>query len=234
MQGGAEFLEFAFSAIIATSLPVWAVGAFAMLLLHRQLKNRHPEVWADVGGSIFNQSIGKDIRFWKFLFSSQHTLMEDARLSRLVVLVRILSICFIFLLLALCLVIALIQSGVGHVVEVAPSRMEADGDTSSNVTFRVSEVFYPIAALLMAHLATRYFFMRHLRRNHQETWESLGSPSLFLNNTPMTNLRVAWFLLTGRHRKLGDPKLSLYVYAIRLMLALFLCILLVSGVFGIV
>ncbi|MBA4210369.1 MAG: hypothetical protein C0454_12650 [Parvibaculum sp.] len=230
MQSGTEFLEFAFSAIIATSLPVWAIGVIAILLLHRQLKNRHPAIWTEVGGSIFNQSLGKEIRFWKFLFSSQHTFMEDARLSRLVVLVRIFWICFAFLFLAGCLVIALMQIGVSHVVKVEPARMGGDGDTPLSVSNKVSYLFDIALGLTLIHLATAHFFMRYMRRNHRETWEALGSPSLFLNNTPMNNIRTTKFLLTRRHRTLDDSRLSLYVYVIRLQWASVLCLVLVLAV----
>lgn len=156
--------------------------------------------------------------------------MEDARLSRLVVLARIFSICFTFLLLALALVIALMQGGASHVVEVAPSQMGGDGDAPLSVSNKVSYLFDIALGLTLIYLATVHFFMRHLRRNHRETWEALGSPSLVLNNTPMSSIRMGKFLLTRRHRTLGDSRLSLYVYVIRLQWASVLCLMLVLAV----
>jgi hypothetical protein len=233
MQGEAEFLGGVFFALIAVYLLVWAAGAIATMLLHRQLRSRHTEIWADIGGSVFSQSVGKSFRFFKFLFSSQHASLDDKRLSTLVIVARALFVGTVVMLLALSLVIVLMQGTAGPSAPAEPLRMEADGGTPSNVTQGVPEGFYPIAALVIVYLAIVHFFMRHLRLNHQETWKELGSPSLFLNNTPMNSLRVAGFLLTGRHRELGDPKLSRYVYVIRLMLALFLCIFLVPAMLAI-
>lgn len=233
MQGEIEFLDVVFFAAIATFLLVWAAGAIATMLLRGQLKNRHPEIWADIGGSIFNHSLRKSLRFCKFLFSSQHASLDDERLSTFVIAARTLFVSIVVLLLVLSLTIVLMQGVSGPSASPEPLRMETDGNTPSNVTHRVSKVFYPVEALMIVYLAIALFFMRHLRLNHQETWKALGSPSLVLNNTPMNNLRVTGFLLTGRHRELGDPKLSRYVYAIRLMLALFLCIFLVPGLFAI-
>lgn len=230
MPESTEFLESVFGAIIVVYLLVWLSCVIAMLLLDRRLKNRHPAVWAEVGGSIFDQSIGKTIRFWKFLFNSQHTFMEDARLSRLVVLARFFWVCFALLLLALALVIALMQSGASHVVEVAPSPMGGDGGTSSNTTLKVSAVFYPVVALIIASLATAHFFMRHLRHNHRGTWEALGSPSLVVNYSLMNSIRMSKFLWARWHRTLGDSRLSLYVYVIRLQWASILCLGVVQAV----
>ncbi len=51
-------------------------------------------------------------------------------------------------------------------------------------------------------------FYRILRTRHSATYESLGRPTLFLNNSPQNGLATLRFLLGGKFRQLKDPELQ--------------------------
>lgn len=69
-------------------------------------------------------------------------------------------------------------------------------------------------------LGTRLF--RLLREDHPEVYESLGSPSLFLNNTIKNNWLSLRFLVTGRYRELGDKRVTRLCNVMRVFLAAYL------------
>lgn len=60
---------------------------------------------------------------------------------------------------------------------------------------------------------------RRLRDDHPATFEELGSPSLFTNNTPLANWLVLKFLLRAGWIQLDDPLLAKICGAMRVHLA---------------
>jgi hypothetical protein len=47
-----------------------------------------------------------------------------------------------------------------------------------------------------------------MRDRHRETWESLGSPSLFVNNSIGNAVRLWLFNVRGGYKRLDDPQLA--------------------------
>jgi hypothetical protein len=64
------------------------------------------------------------------------------------------------------------------------------------------------------------WLFRRLRNDHPTTYESLGSPTLFWNNSPRNNWLFAKFLFGSQWKSLDDPGLNI---ACPLMRA-FLCV----------
>ena len=75
-------------------------------------------------------------------------------------------------------------------------------DTTQAVWFTVLFA----AILVWFAFAARLF--RLLREEHGEVYESLGSPSLFLNNSVKNNWLSLRFLATGSYRELGDKRVT--------------------------
>ena len=61
-------------------------------------------------------------------------------------------------------------------------------------------------ALIWLVLVSQLF--ASLRERHARTYVFLGSPSLFLNNTPKTTYAFLRFLLARHYRQLNDPPLE--------------------------
>jgi len=51
-------------------------------------------------------------------------------------------------------------------------------------------------------------FLNYLRDNHRAVWESLGSPSLILNNSILNGLKTQKFIFTRAYRKQNDINLT--------------------------
>ncbi|WP_133478501.1 hypothetical protein [Cognatilysobacter segetis] len=65
----------------------------------------------------------------------------------------------------------------------------------------------------------------HLRDAHPAIYAELGQPSAFVRSTPATRRSTLHFLMTGRHTRLGDPRLARHG---RMALA-WLCAVVLSG-----
>jgi hypothetical protein len=65
--------------------------------------------------------------------------------------------------------------------------------------------------ILMACVALGFFLQSRLydmlRKRHPKVYESLGRPTLFLNNSIQNGLAVQGFILFGRFKQIDDPKL---------------------------
>ena len=70
------------------------------------------------------------------------------------------------------------------------------------------------------YLCTRVF--RLLRKDYPEVYESIGSLSLFFNNTIKGNWLFSRFLRAGRYRELGDDELTRLCRLIRIVRAIFI------------
>ena len=62
------------------------------------------------------------------------------------------------------------------------------------------------ASVVLGFILTARMF-RLLRKRHAKIYKSLGSPSLFLNNSVQNGLAVQGFILFGRFRLIDDPEL---------------------------
>jgi hypothetical protein len=65
-------------------------------------------------------------------------------------------------------------------------------------------LFASLFLLLFVWLLLVAWMFRRLRGQHAETFAALGSPSLFLNNTPRTNWLFLKFLFQEQWQGLGD------------------------------
>jgi hypothetical protein len=65
------------------------------------------------------------------------------------------------------------------------------------------------------YLALVRKLLNRLETNHPATWQELGVPSLFLNNTRINNLLVLRFLWKGQYLSLQDPALTQLASRIR-------------------
>lgn len=94
-----------------------------------------------------------------------------------------------------------------------------------------SAIFIFLICLGIVGLTVYASLLAYLKRSHQETWKSLGSPSLFLNNTILNGFRTQAFLLKRKYVTLNDPHLTrnadrlIFIYYSYLFL--FICLLVV-------
>ena len=59
-----------------------------------------------------------------------------------------------------------------------------------------------------AGVALHHVFLSRLRSRHSQTWEALGRPTLFLNNSITKSLTVLRFLWRRDYRALGDEEFA--------------------------
>jgi len=69
-------------------------------------------------------------------------------------------------------------------------------------------VFAIMMVMVVVWLYVCVWTFRRLSTRHAAVYESLGSPSLFRNNTPKTNLEFFVFLYSFRWRRLDDSALA--------------------------
>ncbi len=63
---------------------------------------------------------------------------------------------------------------------------------------------------------------RHLRIRHTATYEAIGSPSLFWNNSPRNNWLFFKFLFQGQWRQLNDPQLAVVARIMQVLFAVYM------------
>lgn len=71
----------------------------------------------------------------------------------------------------------------------------------------ISAAFILLVCVGVVGLTVYSNLLVYLKRKHREVWESLGSPSLFLNNTIANGFRTQSFLLRRKYATLNDPSL---------------------------
>jgi hypothetical protein len=93
--------------------------------------------------------------------------------------------------------------------------------------------FWTVAALFVIYMACIFYFFRWMKRAHPDTWNDLGQPSVFWNNSLRNNWLFLGFLFSGRYRALKDAKFAYWIWTLRAMLVLWI-ILMFGGnaVFG--
>ncbi len=69
--------------------------------------------------------------------------------------------------------------------------------------------FYFLASMCALGLCLTNVLMSYIRKQHNATWEKLGSPSLITNNSIQNNLAFQRFLWKKEYRHLDDKKLNL-------------------------
>ena len=80
-------------------------------------------------------------------------------------------------------------------------------------------------------LILQHVFLSRLRTRHARTWEALGRPTLFLNNSISNSLAVLRFLWRREYRDLADNELIRFAAFLRgyLVAYLLLFVLVVAG-----
>jgi hypothetical protein len=76
-----------------------------------------------------------------------------------------------------------------------------------------------------------WWLFRHLREHHAATFEAIGSPSLFWNDSPRNNWLFLRFLFSSQWRALADPAIANAVRFMRRFLIVY--VLLFLGVLAI-
>lgn len=71
-------------------------------------------------------------------------------------------------------------------------------------------------------LVLQHVFLSQLRTRHAQTWEALGRPSLFLNNSVSNSLAVLRFLWRREYRCLPDARFVRFANFLRGFLAAYL------------
>jgi hypothetical protein len=59
-------------------------------------------------------------------------------------------------------------------------------------------------------------FLRRLRREYPEVWESLGRPTLIINNSPRNSLASLKYLFAAQYRELPDDGFVRYCDFLRM------------------
>lgn len=88
----------------------------------------------------------------------------------------------------------------------------------ANTRKAVAVAFPVLFALVLAWLILVWWYFRRLRRCHPATYEAIGSPSLFWNNSTRNNWLFLKFLFSAEPHSLGDRAIG---RASRLMRVLF-------------
>jgi hypothetical protein len=81
-------------------------------------------------------------------------------------------------------------------------------------TFQIV-LFCVLFAAVITWLAMVVWLFRRLRLRHPETFEAIGSPNLFTNNTPQTNWLFLKFLCGRQWKALDDGPLMAVLHVMR-------------------
>jgi hypothetical protein len=195
---------------------VFFATVFSWWRYKQQLRNRHPVAWAGLGRpSFLNNSIPSGWRSANFLLRKRYEDLADPGLSLYGGWARIGFLTMLVFLVALAALVLIFQYQNG----VWRHSMTIRGSwTAADIAFLV---------LFVAMIATKGLFDTRLRSRHPAVWEALGEPSI-LNLTISNSQRERRYVASDRHWQLADRKLSIYVFALRILfgvsLALFLAI----------
>jgi len=73
---------------------------------------------------------------------------------------------------------------------------------TEQILFALELVLVLYSFRLFSKLTTR------LKQRYPDTWQQLGSPSLFAGNSPETTSKVTGFVFGGRYRDLNDEQVT--------------------------
>jgi hypothetical protein len=76
--------------------------------------------------------------------------------------------------------------------------------------------------MVVVWFAVVTWLFRRLRNDHPATYESIGSPTLFWNNSPRNNWLFAKFLFGAQWKSLDDPALNIACHLMRAFLCVYL------------
>jgi hypothetical protein len=192
-----------FGIIVIANGAAVASGMLVSLLLRRRIGALRPE---GLGG--FNYSIGGTVAFMRYLFGSGHRELRDPLVDRLALAYKLLLFAVVGFL------------SVGLVDMFWPretDRTEVSGPVHPGHTHPLNADGAAILALIGFYVALFAGFCRYLRQAHPEIWQRLGRPSLIMNNTPITTSKVLGFIWSAEHNDIGDSKLSIAIFVIRLV-----------------
>jgi hypothetical protein len=85
-------------------------------------------------------------------------------------------------------------------------------------------LFAIMMVMVLVWLCFCVWTFRRLSTRHAAVYESLGSPSLFRNNTPKTNLQFFVFLYGFRWRRLDDSALARVCGAMVILAPIYLAV----------
>jgi hypothetical protein len=99
-----------------------------------------------------------------------------------------------------------------------PSNLAADilSDFGNPMTI----LFFLLVVFVSLGLGLTGLLLHRLKQNHTEKWVALGSPSLFINNSIMTNCRLFRFLYIDKKQESELP-LKLIIMVIKIFHLLF-------------
>jgi len=96
-------------------------------------------------------------------------------------------------------------------------------------------LFAVSSVLVIVYLAKVHSFFDYLKDNDPKTWENLGRPHLFFNNTPVTGIRFIRFLYKKEYLALADSVAREKAITVKALLtAGFVGIVILFGVFAII
>jgi len=79
-----------------------------------------------------------------------------------------------------------------------------------------SVLFVTLTAIFVAGMVLHGFFLRRLRQKYPNVWESLGRPTLIMNNSPRNSLASLKYLFTAQYRELPDQSFVRYCDFLRI------------------
>ena len=88
---------------------------------------------------------------------------------------------------------------------------------TEQILFALELVLVLYSFRLFSQLTTR------LKQRYPETWQQLGSPSLFTGNSPATTAKVTSFVFGGRYRDLNDERITQLAGRWKLVYIVFIC-----------
>lgn len=83
-------------------------------------------------------------------------------------------------------------------------------------------LFSSLIVLAVVWLTLVLWMFRRLRTQHAETFEAIGSPSLFWNNSLKNNWLFLKFLFQGQWQQLGDRLLAIGARVMQVLLITYL------------
>ena len=89
-----------------------------------------------------------------------------------------------------------------------------------------------LAAFAILYVAVAGYLMRYLECVHRQTWEELGSPSMFGSYTPQNSLATVQYVFGSKFRQLHDPRLSVIIWILRAPAVILIVLFVVGLVFN--
>jgi hypothetical protein len=193
---------------------VFLIGAGFGWLYRRRIREFHPDTWRALGSPAFlNNSIANGFKSTEFLLRKRYESLNDPTLNFYG---RWARTGFFAILSFIVLVFALMlfgqwQNGVWEKPKIV----------SHGTYHPLNAVGALMLVIFAAAILVSYLFNRRLKMQHSKVWNELGQPSV-LSNTIQSGWRTAKFVLSDRHKRLGDPTLSAYIWIGRALSLAFL------------